>query len=80
MSSEKSPSALFPEIPRRLNELDQLIATGGGDARLRVEIDDAMKALSDTVSQLRSRRNACSPLLRLPGELLSNVLLILEDD
>lgn len=62
-----------------MNELDRIIATGGGDSGLQNDIDNAMQTLRDTVAQLKSRRNACSPLLRLPVELMSNILSVLED-
>lgn len=70
---------LFPEIPQRLTDLDGLILAGNGASRLQVDIDHAIQTLGETTIQLKLRRNACSPILRLPAELTSNILRILED-
>ncbi|KZV68304.1 hypothetical protein PENSPDRAFT_736026 [Peniophora sp. CONT] len=58
-----------------LRDVDATMSHGGGDLQYLRQLDADTEHLVNTAFQLRRRRNACAPFLRLPQELLEKIIM-----
>ncbi|KZV76287.1 hypothetical protein PENSPDRAFT_747748 [Peniophora sp. CONT] len=82
MSDPSHESAWFPEITRRLIDLNTPMITGRPlrDSSFDSELDHEIRSLEHATVQLKRLRNAQKPLLRLPPEVLASIAECLLDE
>ncbi|KAI0321630.1 hypothetical protein OF83DRAFT_1080802 [Amylostereum chailletii] len=61
-------------LTQRIQNIDQVLSTGRDCAGIGAEIDSTIQSLSLIAAQLLKRRNACSPLFRLPPKILREIV------
>ncbi|KZV62806.1 hypothetical protein PENSPDRAFT_657813 [Peniophora sp. CONT] len=67
----------FPEVSAHIQQTDDSIAAGHASSQLESDIELEITELEAAASRLRTSRNSCRPLLRLPLETLGEIMDIL---
>ncbi|KZV76290.1 hypothetical protein PENSPDRAFT_747751 [Peniophora sp. CONT] len=68
-----SPVAFFPDILANVESVRAAIIANGADDRAQCAVDGDIARLEDAVLQLKRIRNSCTPLVRLPLEVLAEI-------
>ncbi|VDC04796.1 unnamed protein product [Peniophora sp. CBMAI 1063] len=72
----RSPRPLVIELTEQLlQDAESTVTSGGGSLHLLAQLDADMEHLAKVAFQLRRTRNACTPLLRLPRELIEDIIM-----
>lgn len=68
-----SQETFLPHVLFNVDSIRATIATRGADTHLRSMIDNDILRLEDATLQLKRQRNSCTPILRLPPEVLAKI-------
>ncbi|KZV74846.1 hypothetical protein PENSPDRAFT_748950 [Peniophora sp. CONT] len=69
----------FPDAARRIKEIENLLLTNPSSSQVRDSIESDVLCLHTALNRFATLRNACSPLLRIPPEVLAQITDILLD-
>ncbi|KZV76278.1 hypothetical protein PENSPDRAFT_747740 [Peniophora sp. CONT] len=70
-------AAWFPAISTHIRQTNDTIASGRHSSLLEKRLDEEISELEGAALQLRATRNACRPLLRLPPEIIGEIVELL---